>query len=456
MVPMKNKTPIIIALLLTAHICIQAGEFKAHSGLLEMKEKIFKDAQKNIFDLDMLSAYVGNGGNLNASNRQGRLLIHFAAFNDRPDIIQFLLDNSANINAPDLIERQPIHYAARSGSVDTLQFLLQNGANLNIPTTHGRLPIDSIPNKETLVMLLGHGSAVPTELSNKLENMFERFISSTASFPMHITWQERENSISIDDLLRIAAGQNNYKLVELIITRENELTSEDYQAALLGAATAGHGNIVRLLRDHMQSDDTMKDLLPDLLSRALTNAAAQGHSNVIAALIEGAELTLNDYQTALLTAAAAGSVDVIEILQGQIIGIQQALMERDPAMEPVLPDILSRVLTRATQRGHMNVVQYFMDRELRLGSPRIDLRPTEEFLNRALSLYSPEQIAANPRLQTYQNILEALTQWQTSREVLDIHPTLDPVTSLLAHVPPELLSLILLMAAQRGLHEVST
>ncbi len=491
---MKSKSSIIVALFFfSATLSTKAGELEVPPTLTQMKEKILSLAQAGLFDIETIATYLANGGDINAQNEEEEQLIHLAAaagntetltfllangadanaldnYGESPifsavdgthnEAIQLLIDNGANVNirnktgelpfhravyhhrkvqevidplvremqpyhstillllnngtnlnATDRAGRQPIHLIAETGFNKALQLLLEKGVNIHTMGPHqlpihytvgaghpqtiellldygadinaldaiGWQPIRHTPyadsgNLNTALFLLMNGAditLIPAELSEQLAKLIADVNRSTATLPVNISWEGEDVAITMAHVLKLAAGQNMKDLIKRIIKKGNGLTPADFEAALLGAATAGHIKIVKTPRNHMK---------------------------------------------------------------------------QDVLLAPRLSEILPRVLARAASQGHIDTVEYLIANE-----PEISLSPAGLLLRRKLSSYEPDVIAANPRFQKLNHILNKLVEWQRTRTALPAVPTPEDPTRP-PPLPPELLEYILQFAAQRALH----
>lgn len=70
-----------------------------------------------------------------------RTPLHFAARQNRPDILTWLLDHGANIEAMDIDGSRPLHVAAMNGSHEALAVLLDRGAAVDPQRQDGKTPL---------------------------------------------------------------------------------------------------------------------------------------------------------------------------------------------------------------------------------------------------------------------------------------------------------------------------
>ena len=72
--------------------------------------------------------------------RNGRRALNWAALNDRPDAIAFLVRRGATVNAVNLTGFTPLHHAAEAGSVAAARALIAAGADPAVPNHEGVTP----------------------------------------------------------------------------------------------------------------------------------------------------------------------------------------------------------------------------------------------------------------------------------------------------------------------------
>lgn len=98
---------------------------------------------------------------LEQTDRDGRTLLLNAAFYNRPQIAEYLLERGCNVNAQDSSGFTPLHAAVQSDSLPMVQLLLRHGADINAADTYGNPPLlrlsPSAP-AELLELLLAHGA----------------------------------------------------------------------------------------------------------------------------------------------------------------------------------------------------------------------------------------------------------------------------------------------------------
>ena len=240
---------------------------------------------------------------INAADRDGMRPIHHAARTGKMAIVELLLAaDDSQINAANRCGWRPIHIAARYDQTAIVKLLLTaDDSQINATTTHGSRPVQCAARKghaNIVVLLIAHGANISSAVSlqRSLNELFVRFACSDLFAPFIIRLSGRyEAKVTISDVFRMAAGQNSQETVQTILDNhrdqlvENEEEDEAgsvFVEALVGAATAGHLRIVRLLHNYMNSDDKLRGLLPEALARALARAATHCRVDVINYLID--------------------------------------------------------------------------------------------------------------------------------------------------------------------------
>ena len=93
-------------------------------------------------DVSQIKELIANGGNVNEQAVNGQSLLHLAAREDLPEIVQVLIQSGANLNATDQNAKTPLMIAAESGNRETLSVLIQAGADLNQVSKQGETALD--------------------------------------------------------------------------------------------------------------------------------------------------------------------------------------------------------------------------------------------------------------------------------------------------------------------------
>ena len=83
---------------------------------------------------DTVKELLGNGANVNQTNKDGWTALHGAAFNGHTDIVRLLLKWGANVNQADDSGMTVLSMAAAKGHIDTVRLLLDQkyGVHMNV------------------------------------------------------------------------------------------------------------------------------------------------------------------------------------------------------------------------------------------------------------------------------------------------------------------------------------
>ncbi len=102
------------------------------------------------------------GTNINqVDGDTGRTALHWAARENRAEIITLLIEAKADLNAQDRTGKGPLTLAAETGSVDATRLLVEAGANLNARDSIGGTPLTwgcGLGSAETVKILIDKGA----------------------------------------------------------------------------------------------------------------------------------------------------------------------------------------------------------------------------------------------------------------------------------------------------------
>ncbi|XP_031382603.1 probable protein S-acyltransferase 23 isoform X1 [Punica granatum] len=89
-------------------------------------------------DLEKLRKFVeGDGASLSSPHENGYHAIQWAALNNFPEIVQYIVEHGGNVNSADNMKQTALHWAAVRGSIAVADVLLQNGARGDAVDAHG-------------------------------------------------------------------------------------------------------------------------------------------------------------------------------------------------------------------------------------------------------------------------------------------------------------------------------
>ncbi|QJT94922.1 ankyrin repeat domain-containing protein [Wolbachia endosymbiont of Diaphorina citri] len=112
---------------------------------------------------DIAKFLVDRGANVNAKDILGRTPMHFAVMNNHVNITEFLLKQGVRVDETDKNGSTSLHYAAEFGQLDSARFLIGKGANINTADNSGKKPIHIASennNKNIIELFLSKGVSV--------------------------------------------------------------------------------------------------------------------------------------------------------------------------------------------------------------------------------------------------------------------------------------------------------
>ena len=175
-------------------------------------------------DVARVRELLAAGGNANDVDPDtGRSALHFAARENRAEVVAVLLDSKADINATDRTGKTPLTMAAENSAVDATKILIERGADLNKRDQIGGTP---------LTWACGLGTAPTVKL----------LIDSGADLTV----------VDVNGLTPLiwAAGIGKPESVKLILERKPDLNVTDGvtgDTALMRAVRSGKTESVKLL-----------------------------------------------------------------------------------------------------------------------------------------------------------------------------------------------------------------
>ena len=298
---------------------------------------------------------------LDGRSHNGFTMLHFAAKENKPEIVEFLIDSGCSINPVDDEEQTPLHKAAMCGGVESVQLLLEKGADANMVDNKGHTPlhiaiitggdievvkalatkadltitkpdgqnalhlairyhkvdsIDLMLNHEQVKEVIAatcHYGYTPLHLAVSLGHLdtVERLLKSQKSDVFKVTKQKRT-------LLHLAAATNNGAILPLVLEVQGtgslvNIPDENLCTPLHDAALHGHLKQVILLMDRGATFTSAKDGFSPL-----HYACQNGHLSVVWKILDRHPfqmhyVTKND-DTALHVAARCGHAAIVKHL----------------------------------------------------------------------------------------------------------------------------------------------
>ncbi|XP_060062594.1 ankyrin-1-like [Ylistrum balloti] len=118
------------------------GEKRKTEWTAESLQRLLADAITYKSSLTDINVILRCGANVNGKVKKGLRPLHYAAFVDYVDCVEFLIEKGAVVNVTDDIGYTPLHLCARRGFVNTLRVLIDHGAVLNFCDSDEECEVD--------------------------------------------------------------------------------------------------------------------------------------------------------------------------------------------------------------------------------------------------------------------------------------------------------------------------
>ncbi|MFP3033743.1 MAG: ankyrin repeat domain-containing protein [Wolbachia sp.] len=303
--------------LMPLFLAVREGKFNVVKHLIDSKKADVKvsDNYGNTLlhwaafngRLKIVEYLIEKGADVNVKERNGFAPLHLAvqggnnilftlsAPNKHLKIVEYLIGKDADLEAIDNDERTPLHLAVEGSNFNTTRLLIEKGANVNAKEKNHWVP---------LYLAVKDGNLNIVELLVNSENIDIEARSEVGDTPLHIA--AREGNFDIAKLL-INNGTN-------IDVQNNMLWTPLHEAAGKNNATEGQLNVAKLLI----SKHTNINAKNDKGYTPLHLAAKKGNLNITEFLIgsEGIniEAKSNILNTPLHIAAEAGKLEIVKVL----------------------------------------------------------------------------------------------------------------------------------------------
>ena len=137
------------------------SEEPAEAPILHASEKGKLNLVKQMIQQDPCS--------VNVSDVDGYTPLHRACYNNRIEVVKYLIENGANLSAQTIDGWQPIHSAAQWGHVNVVRILVSSGADINARTNGRNTPFHlavSRPSNRPLIEYMLFSDDVDIEAKN--------------------------------------------------------------------------------------------------------------------------------------------------------------------------------------------------------------------------------------------------------------------------------------------------
>lgn len=297
---------------------------------------------------DVVQLLLERGADPHVTYMADATLLAVAAEANQPAVVPILLKAGVDPNKPGSRERTPIIWAAENGNLQMIRDLLAGGAAVDPPPetrtitdltkeTGSALTFAAKEGHADIVAELLKAGADPTWVDRQGRTAYEwakKNKHDGVLAALRAAGAIKHEGTSLADLLAAAeAGDVNgvRKAIQAGVDVngvDKAVFDEDARGAVAGglpalvlAARAGHGEVVRLLLEHGAKIDELSQNWKGGRRPALTFAAEAGHISVVQQLLDaGATVTLpgQEYNgktgTALHYAARSGHADIVRLL----------------------------------------------------------------------------------------------------------------------------------------------
>jgi len=109
--------------------------------------------------VDSVRSLLSSGADANAKSPEGVTALHWACWQNHPEVVQLLIVHGAQLEARSPLDQTPLHWAAISGSVPCIKYLLSAGANLfaqdqcHLQVLHFAAQYDKLAAADYLIMM---------------------------------------------------------------------------------------------------------------------------------------------------------------------------------------------------------------------------------------------------------------------------------------------------------------
>ena len=212
-------------------------------------------------DLSSLRILLDSGENVNASDPDGSIALHWAVHNDSLEITQLLLSAGSQVNAKNRYGVAPLSLAANNGSPSMVKTLLERGAFAN-------------------TVMAEEESVLMTAARAGIEEVVDLLISAGANVNARESWRGQT-------ALMWAAAEGNQKVLELLISEGADVSARSDKGftPLLFAAREGETSIVRSL---IENGASVSEALPSreavVTENGMSSAAQTGMTPLLLAI----------------------------------------------------------------------------------------------------------------------------------------------------------------------------
>ena len=366
---------------------------------------------------------------LDGRSQSGFTMLHHAAKEDRPDIIEFLVNSGCDITVGDDEGQTPLHKAAMFGNVESVKLLLEKGADANKVDNSGHTPLH-------IAIITGGDMEVVSTLVTKSDL---RITKDDGQHALHLAIRYHKID-SIDLMLKhkqaselltatciygytplhLAVSLGHLDTVERLLKdqKPNVLKVTKQGRTLLHlAAVTNNGAILPFLLD-LQGTATLVNKPDESLHTPLHDAAMHGHLKQVILLMD---------RGATFSSAQNGYSPLHYACENGHLSVARKLLERHPFQMHYVTKNQDTALHVAARNGHAAIVKFLLDS----GIPVTHNAQKASFLD--IALFNRDSKVAGEAVKN--------NRWQ---ECLDLVSPIHPAPMIhLVHALPEVAKMVM-------------
>ena len=361
--------------------------------------------------------------------QSGFTMLHHAAKEDRPDIIEFLVNSGSDINVGDDEGQTPLHKAAMFGNIESVKLLLEKGADANKVDNDGQTPLQT-------AIITGGDIEVVSELVTKTDL---RIRKKDGQHALHLAIRYHKND-SIELMLKhrqaseiitktcncgytplhLAVSLGHLDTVERLLKYQKPnvfKTTGKGRTLLHLAAVTTNGAILPFLLD-LQGTATLVNKPDEDLHTPLHDAAMHGHLKQVILLMD---------RGATFSSAQNGYSPLHYACENGHLSVARRILERHPFQMHYVTKNQDTALHVAARNGHAAVVKFLLDS----GTPITLNAQQSSFLT--IALFNRDSKVASEAVKN--------DRWQ---ECLDLVSPIHPAPMIhLVHALPEVAKMVM-------------
>ena len=300
---------------------------------------------------------------LDGRSHNGFTMLHFAAKENKPEIVEFLIDSGCSINPVDDEEQTPLHKAAMCGGVESVQLLLEKGADANKVDCNGHTPlhiaiitggdievVKALATKADLTITKPDGEnalhlAIRYHKVDSIDFMLNhQQVKEVIAATCHYGYTPLHLAVSLGHLDTVERLLKSQKLDAFKVTKKR-------RTLLHLAAATNNGAILPLVLD-VQGTVSLVNIPDENLCTPLHDAALHGHLKQVTLLMD---------RGATFTSAKDGFSPLHYACQNGHLSVVQKILERYPFQMHYVTKNDDTALHVAARSGHAAIVKHLLD-----------------------------------------------------------------------------------------------